>query len=100
MRVASCTTWLLVRIRPSGVNTKPEPPPCRSRGSPERLLRRLRDIDLDYRRAELLRSAHDRLRVGIEQGGIVQSAASAGGLDSWLGIICNREGNCFLIHVC
>ncbi len=36
IRVASCTTWLLVRINPSGVNTKPEPPPRRSRGSPER----------------------------------------------------------------
>ena len=62
--------------------------------------RRLRNIDLDYRRAELFRSAHDRLRVGIEQGGIVQSAANAGGLDSRFGIICNREGNCFWVHVC
>ena len=35
--VASCTTWLLVRIRPSGVKTNPEPPPWRSRGSPERV---------------------------------------------------------------
>ena len=34
MRVASCTTWLLVRIKPSGCKTKPEPPPRRSRGSP------------------------------------------------------------------
>ena len=27
-------------------------------------------------------------------------AANAGGLDSWFGIICNREGNCFWVHVC
>ncbi len=37
---------------------------------------RLRDINLDYGRAELLGGAHDRLRVGIEQGGIVQRASA------------------------
>jgi hypothetical protein len=29
---ASWTTWLFVRINPSGVNMKPEPPPCISSG--------------------------------------------------------------------
>jgi hypothetical protein len=36
MRDASCTTWLFVRISPSGVKINPEPPPCCSRRSPDR----------------------------------------------------------------
>src|SRR6266446_2378363 len=37
MRVASCTTWLLVSTNPSGVNTNPEPLPGTSRaGRPRR----------------------------------------------------------------
>src|SRR5438128_3659957 len=31
IRVASCTTWLFVRMKPSGVNTNPEPCPGTSR---------------------------------------------------------------------
>ena len=36
IREASCTTWLFVSTSPSGLNTNPDPPPCRSRGSPLR----------------------------------------------------------------
>src|SRR4029077_10284943 len=49
---------------------------------------RLRNINLDYGWAELLGGAHDRLRVGIEQSGIIHRA-SVRSLDRRFGIIRN-----------
>jgi hypothetical protein len=34
IEVAPCTTWLLVRMKPSGVKTTPEPAPIASRAGP------------------------------------------------------------------
>ena len=69
MRTASWTTWLLVRIRPSGVKTNPEPPPRRSCGSPERVRpARLMHFDIHHRRAHALDRAGYRGRIRIQQG--------------------------------
>ena len=77
IRTASCTTWLLVRISPSGVNTNPDPPPRRSRGSPERVRpAALMHFNIHDRRTHALDRARHCRRIGVEQG-IVVSAAVA-----------------------
>jgi len=55
----------VVRINPSGVNTNPEPPPWRSRGSPERLSG-LCDADLHYRKDDLLEALITAFELRIE----------------------------------
>jgi hypothetical protein len=48
--------------------------------------RRLRNIDLHYRRADLFGSVHYRPGIGIEQGGVAGNVPP-GGLDDRFGIV-------------
>ena len=57
-RPGRSTTWLLVRISPSGVKQTPEPPPCS-------------DVDLDDGRPHRLDGANHRLRIRVEQVAVV-----------------------------
>ena len=71
---APCTTWLLVRISPSGATTTPEPLPPRE-GPPgigDRIRsrpRRARHLDMHHGGTHELDGADDRARIGIEDLG-------------------------------
>ena len=59
---APWTTWLLVRMRPSGVKTNPEPcPPCAAAAPLS-----VPDLDGDDRRTDQFYRVNDRLRVRVE----------------------------------
>jgi hypothetical protein len=66
MSAAPWTTWLLVRMKPSGVKRKPDPPPrpCR----PER--RGRLHLDGDDRRADFLGDLDDGLGVSVQQAAV------------------------------
>ena len=73
--VAPCTTWLLVKIKPSGVKTNPEPLPRTSAGrrdgDPCRLSAIVPHFDIDYRRADFLRRSGHRSGISVQQAVVV-----------------------------